>query len=293
MKILIIKLGAAGDVLRTTPILNVLTGDIVWITSSDNRVLLGGNERINRCISWEDVEGLATLEYDLVINLEDSITVGQFVQRLKYKYIFGAYLNKSNVLVYTDTSQEWFDLSLISRFGKEKADELKLQNRKSYQDMLFRGLGFEFKDEPYYLPLVRSSELIGDIAIADKAGSVWPMKNWAFYSELMTKLQTAGYKVNMLPQRATILEHVADVQSHKYLISGDSLPMHIALGSGMKCVTIFQCTSPWEIYDYGLQTKITSPLLERYFYKRTFDQEATTCISVEHVCTAVMSTFGI
>lgn len=293
MKILMIKLGAAGDVLRTTPILNVLTGDIFWITSSENSVLLADNKLIKWCVSWEEAESLASLEFDLIINLEDSLAVGQFVRRLKYKHIFGAYLDESNVLVYSDTSQEWFDLSLISRFGKEKADELKLQNRKSYQDMLFRGLGFEFKDEPYYLPLVRSSELIGDIAIADKAGSVWPMKNWAFYSELRVKLQAAGYKVNMLPQRATILEHVADVQSHKYLISGDSLPMHIALGSGMKCVTIFQCTSPWEIYDYGLQTKITSPLLDKYFYKRNFDQEATTCISVEHVCAAVMNTFGI
>lgn len=292
MKILIIKLGAAGDVLRTTPILNVLSGDIFWITSSENRVFLADNERINRCVSIEEAESFVLVEYDLIINLEDSIDVGKFVRRLKYKQIFGAYLDESNVLVYSDTSREWFDLSLISRFGREKADVLKLQNRMSYQEMMFHGLGYKFNSEQYFLPMTKGSDLTGDIAISEKAGSVWPMKNWAYYSELRAKLQKAGYKVNVLPQRATLLEHVADVQNHKLLISGDSLPMHIALGSGVKCITIFQCTSPWEIHGYGLQTKIISPLLQKYFYKRHFDRAATTCISLDDVCAAVVNTYG-
>ena len=41
--------------------------------------------------------------------------------------------------------------------------------------------------------------------------------------------------------------------------------MHFALGTGTPCVTLFTCTSPWEIYDYGIQKKIVSPLLERVF----------------------------
>lgn len=292
MKILIIKLGAAGDVLRTTPILNVLCGDIFWITSSENRVFLADNKRINRCVSIDEAESLVLVEYDLIINLEDSADVGKFVRRLKYKEIFGAYLDESNVLVYSDASREWFDLSLISRFGREKADELKLQNRMSYQEMLFHGLGYKFNGEQYFLPMTKGSDLTGDIAIAEKAGSVWPMKNWAYYHELKGKLEAAGYIVNLLPQRATMLEHIADVQSHKYLISGDSLPMHLALGSGIQCLTIFQCTSPWEIHGYGLQTKIISPLLEKYFYKRHYDPAATTCISLDDVYATVVKTHG-
>lgn len=293
MKILIIKLGAAGDVLRTTPILSVLTGDIFWITSSENMVFLADSKQIKWCVSWEEAESLASFEYDLIVNLEDSIEVGKFVRRLKYTHLFGAYLDESNVPVYSDTSREWFDLSLISRFGREKADELKLQNRMSYQEMLFHGLGYKFNGEQYFLPMTKGSDLTGDIAIAEKAGSVWPMKNWAYYRELKDKLQAVGYKVNVLPQRATVLEHLADVQSYKYLISGDSLPMHLALGSGMKCITIFQCTSPWEIYSYGLQTKIVSPLLGRYFYKRHFDPAATTCVPLDEVYATAMKTFTL
>lgn len=292
MKTLIIKLGAAGDVLRTTPLLNVVSGEIFWLTSSDNAILLEDNDRIKQCASWATKAILATHEYDLVINLEDSADVGGFLRTLKFKRLFGAYLDESNHLQYTESSRQWFDLSLISRFGREMADELKLKNRLSYQDILFRSLGHEFKDEQYFLPRTIPSDLRGDIAISEKAGSVWPMKNWAYYSELRAKLQKAGYKVNVLPQRATLLEHVADVQNHKLLLSGDSLPMHIALGSGVKCITIFQCTSPWEIHGYGLQTKIISPLLQKYFYKRHFDRAATTCISLDDVYAAVVNTYG-
>jgi hypothetical protein len=65
--------------------------------------------------------------------------------------------------------------------------------------------------------------------------------------------------------------------------------MHLALGSGVRCVSIFNCTSPWEIYGYGLQKKIVSPILERFFYKRGYYRSATTAISVEEVRDAVMA----
>jgi hypothetical protein len=64
--------------------------------------------------------------------------------------------------------------------------------------------------------------------------------------------------------------------------------MHLALGSGTRCVTLFNCTSPWEIYEYGIQRKIVSPLLQEFFYKRGNDQRATTAISMEEVFDAVM-----
>ena len=114
------------------------------------------------------------------------------------------------------------------------------------------------------------------------------MKNWAYYDQLKLRLESAGFKVNILPRRSTLGEHLGDVANHKCLVGGDSLPMHIALGLNIPCVTIFNCTSPWEIYDYGIQTKIVSPLLERYFYKRGFEGPATTAISVDQVFDATL-----
>jgi hypothetical protein len=65
--------------------------------------------------------------------------------------------------------------------------------------------------------------------------------------------------------------------------------MHFALGSGIPCVSIFTCTSPWEIHDYGLQQKMISPLLEEFFYKRTYDARATSATPLEEVLHATMA----
>ena len=72
-------------------------------------------------------------------------------------------------------------------------------------------------------------------------------------------------KGNILQNRPSLLQHLADVQGHRCLVSGDSLPMHLAIGSGVRCVSIFTCTSPWEIYGYGLQEKTHVAVLREAF----------------------------
>jgi len=121
------------------------------------------------------------------------------------------------------------------------------------------------------------------------AGPVWPMKNWGHYQELQHRLEGAGLRVNVLPRRSTFAEHLGDIAGHRCLVSGDSLPMHLAIGLKVPCVTMFNCTSPWEIHDYGLLTKVTSPLLGEFFYKRGMDSRATTAVPLEAVLAAVMS----
>jgi heptosyltransferase II len=288
MKTLIIKLGATGDVVRTTTLLRVLDGEIHWLTSDLNTVMLKGSQKISELTPWAKRDRLRGRDYDLVINLEDTPEAASLLHDVKYKDLFGAHLNGSEKMGYTESSKKWFDLSLISRFGKEKADQLKLENRKTFQEMLFSGLGFSFSGQTYYIPDPEPTDLFGDIAIAPESGSVWPMKNWAYFDELKAKLEARGYSVNYLPLRRTLCEHINDVQNHKYLVSGDSLPMHIALGSGIRCLSIFICTSPWEIYGYGLQRKVVSPLLEKHFYKRNFQREAVESIGVDQVFDTVL-----
>jgi hypothetical protein len=289
MNSLIIKLGATGDVVRTTPLLRRLNGSVSWITAENNLALLQGIDRNVRCVSWENRRRVADTIYDLVINLEDDRETSSFLGEVKFKQLFGAYLDSNGQPVYTADSRGWFDLSLISTYGREEADRLKLLNRRTYQELIFAGLGLGFSGERYYLPPARPTGLMGDVAISSSAGPVWPMKRWAYYHELKKKLETQGLKVNMLESRPTLLEHLSDVQGHRCLVSGDSLPMHLALGSSVRCVSIFTCTSPWEIHGYGLQEKVVSPLLEKFFYKRGNDRNATTAISVERVKDAVIA----
>ena len=176
-------------------------------------------------------------------------------------------------------------MSIISHLGIDKANELKYNNRKSYQELIFEGLSFKFNKEQYILPNTNNYPILleGDIALSISDGK-WLNKNWLYYNELKNILENDyKLKVNFLPRRDTIEQHIKDIQSHKYLISGDSLPMHIALGSNIKCLTLFTCTSPWEIYDYNLQEKIISSKLKKYFYQKEYDINATNIISIKEV----------
>src|SRR4030095_10924197 len=150
-------------------------------------------------------------------------------------------VNSNGSLCYTENSQHWFDLSLISAHGKLRADKLKFQNRQSYQELVFEGLGFRFAGETYLLPEPIETELSGDVAIAANSGDVWPMKKWAYFGELKRRLKEEGVTVNVLPKRASLLEHLSDVRNHRCLVGGDSLPMHFALGTATLCATLFTC----------------------------------------------------
>src|SRR5207253_610906 len=288
MSVLIIKVGATGDVVRTTPLLRRLSGSVTWITAARNGVLLDGLSNNLRHFSWETRARALDIPYDLAINLEDTPEVAVFLKTVRPAEIFGAYADSSKRLRYTDNSERWFDLSLISAYGKMRADKLKFQNRRTYQELVFEGLGFRFAGETYLLPEPIETGLSGDVAIAADAGPIWPMKKWTYYDELKQRLEDHGLTINVLPQRASLLEHLSDVRNHCCLIGSDSLPMHFALGTGKRCVTLFTCTSPWEIYGYGLQRKIVSPLLEEFFYKRGYDKRATTAITMDEVEVAVM-----
>jgi heptosyltransferase-2 len=288
VKALIIKLNATGDVVRTTPLLRRLTGQISWVTARGNLELLQGLSTRLRCFPWENRAQALEWEYDLVLNLEDDVESAAFATSARCAKLFGAYLGAGGDVCYTDDARGWFDMSLISVHGRKQADALKYLNRYSYQDLIFKGLGMTFEGEGYVLPEPARTDLSGDVAIAPNAGRVWPMKNWAYYDRLQCELESVGLRVNVLPHRRSLLEHLGDIRNHRCLVSGDSLPMHLALGMRIPCVTLFNCTSPWEIYGYNVQTQVVSPLLQHFFYRRGVDSRATTAIQLEDVFDAVL-----
>lgn len=285
---LIIKLNATGDVVRTTTLLRRLEGHVTWVTAPGNAELLASSAAC-RILGWDRRSVALDRTYDLLVNLEDESAAAEFAGRVDARDLFGAYLALDGTVAYTDSAACWFDMSLISRYGRERADTIKAANRETYQSLIFQGLGWRFKGDRYLLAPVEPTGLAGDVAIAPVAGPVWPNKGWAFYDELRDRLVRTGYSVNVLPKRPTLRQHFGDIAAHSVLVSGDSLPMHLAMCAGIQIVTIFNCTSPWEIHDYGLQTKIVSPGLEQYFYKRHFDPKAIQSVRLDLVHDAVVT----
>lgn len=275
MNCLIIKIGALGDVVRTTILYRILKGKIWWVTSKEAAGLLPISQN-RKVVTLDEIESLENINFDLVINLEENKKIAKFVNDfLKYRKIIGVFWDR-NKLSYTKESSYWFDMGLISKFGKKKADELKWKNKKTYQEILCEMLGYKFKGEEYFLNyplnhLNKKSKFIR-IAIEKRAGEKWPLKKWPYYHFLKKRLEKDGYEVFYLKQEKTLIDYLKSIEGCDILICGDTLAMHLGLYLRKRVVAIFTCTSPWEIYDYGRMIKVINPLLKQTFYKQIYNK---------------------
>ncbi len=145
MRILIIKLGALGDVLRTTFVARGLKQKygksnctIFWLTKEAAAGMLKQNEYIDCIIGWKEREQLLEEYFDWVISLDDEEEPCTFVTRLKTKRLQGAYMSQENTRKYTKDVSAWFDMGILlpeEVGGKPRADQLKKENRKTFQEI--------------------------------------------------------------------------------------------------------------------------------------------------------------
>jgi heptosyltransferase-2 len=136
-RILIVKLGAIGDVLRTTAILPNLHADylcpqIFWVTRRDALPLFKNNFMIKKVIDAGSDECLITLlteEYDLSINLDTSPESARLSEIISAKRKIGfGYAKEGYVYPLNPESRKWFLMGLF--------DDLKKANRQSYQELM-------------------------------------------------------------------------------------------------------------------------------------------------------------
>jgi heptosyltransferase-2 len=282
--ILIIKTGAAGDVVRTTSLLNVLEGNIYWVTSDENKPLFPeetpGLTIFSLKEAWESLKGM---KFSRVMSLEEDIECARLATQINKNLLTGIYLDNERVN-YTHDSANWFDMSKASRLGISRANELKKENSFSYQHYIFQMIGKAFNGEKYRVfangSVKTNNQLIG---IEKRAGKLWPDKQWHGYDELAGRLMKKGWQVKIFEQRKNLRDYLNEIAECRHIVSGDTLAMHIALAYKKTCTAIFNCTSPQEIYDYGLLRKAISPLLDKYFYFTSFDKEVVESISVDEV----------
>src|SRR5580704_5316670 len=179
-KILIIKTGAAGDIVRTTVLLQVLQGAITWVIDEKYRELLPlTHPRLIRIIPWQIArEVLQEEEFDLTLSLEEDRQCAQLATRIRSLKIVGVFLANHRI-TYSSDSSGWYDMSLLSVKGSSEANRLKLQNRFSFQELLFEMIGLPFRGEPYCI--YRNSQVrtqTDRIGIEKRSGNRWPNKYW-------------------------------------------------------------------------------------------------------------------
>lgn len=158
MRILIIKLGAAGDVIRTTSILPGLREKykkvkIDWLTRKFMSNLLIKNPNIDNIYYLDHLdETLKKRKYDLLINLAEDEKACLLINSIKALSLTGVYMHGKKI-VYTPNSAGWLDLGLISRYGIRVANKMKKENRKTYQEIWYSILGLSYKKQRPYFPI--------------------------------------------------------------------------------------------------------------------------------------------
>lgn len=151
-RILIIKLGATGDVLRTTPVLRPLKerypeSHITWVVDPISAPLLRGNGSIDRILypSHETLARIQVEEFDLVLCLDkvEAATSLAMLARAPKKLGFG--LTAQGTLTILNPEAEYALLLGVS-------DHIKFHvNQKPYQQITFEAIGLPYNGERYML----------------------------------------------------------------------------------------------------------------------------------------------
>jgi len=127
MKILIVKHGALGDVVRTSYFAKFIklkfpSCSLSWFTASMSVPLIESNPFIDNIIV--DPNEIWSIRYDLIYSLDDEIDIIRIIMNVSAEKFVGAYLDESKVQ-YTSDVSEWFDMGIHSIYGLEAADQLK------------------------------------------------------------------------------------------------------------------------------------------------------------------------
>jgi heptosyltransferase-2 len=135
MHLLVVKKGALGDVVRTSYFAKALKDKfgaalrLSWITAPMSTDLLRLNPHVDDL--WFEFAQAKPFHFDRIFSLDDELDTLAGVAELKTDAITGAFLEDGRPR-YTPDANEWFDMGLNSRFGKQRADELKRMNQRSH-----------------------------------------------------------------------------------------------------------------------------------------------------------------
>lgn len=168
-RILILKLAAIGDVLRTTPILSGLKrkypeSHITWVSSEEALPLLRNNPLIDRLLpfAWPSLLPLEMESFDLILGLEKEPPGAALTSKIEAREKKGFGLTSQGTVFPLNRASEY-----AFRLGLD--DDLKFhRNSKTYPEMIFEIAELEYQKDEYLLFL--SPE---DLAFAQTKGHQW------------------------------------------------------------------------------------------------------------------------
>jgi ADP-heptose:LPS heptosyltransferase len=278
-RILIIKLGAIGDVIRTTPLLRRLAkthpGHAVhWLTHTPE-ILPPQVDRAFRFVP-EHLEVLKATKYDLLINLDKDAEACCLAESI--------HAGRKRGFGWSGSNCRPFD-----RLGRHKwltglFDDENRKNGKSYPREVFEISGFTFAGEEYLLPKPAAAggrkwkipAGRGVIGLNTGCGGRWTTRLWPepMWVKLAKDLKKEGFTPLLLggEQENAKNIRIAQLSKARYLghfdlltfislmnecdlvVTSVTMGLHIAIGLGKKIVlfnNIFNAAE-FELYGRGV-----------------------------------------
>ena len=283
-RILIVKLGAMGDVLRTTAILPDIvrrhgSPHVTWLTRPESVELLADNPLVPRAVSTADAASLSGAQFDAVYALDNDAEglgyAGSVRTNTYYGYVAGTFGTCTGVAAGGDPTL--FEIGVW--------DDRKRANRRSYLELLAAMVGLECSGARPYVSVppaeyaAASAELAALprplIGINADTSARWERKVWNFeyVCDLVDRATRDGAGVVLFggadvyernetlalrhPRRAhafasagNALRLAAGIAQCDVLLTGDTLAMHIAWALNVPVLALFGPTSLAEI-DLG------------------------------------------
>ncbi|MDR0712424.1 MAG: glycosyltransferase family 9 protein [Prevotellaceae bacterium] len=232
-RILIVKLGAIGDVIRTTPLVARYRAlypccHITWLTYSPEVLPKDSVDEILR-FDFAAAYGVLHRQFDIAINLDKEVEACSLLADVSAKEKYGYTWRDCHIAAATPAAEH----KLLTGFF----DDLSKQNTKHYMDEIFEICHQKFNDEPYLLNLDKSlverfeyvklqakgKKIVG---LNTGCGGRWKTRLWPqeYWISLVEILQRQGCYPMLLGGRA---EHEENAAMSKK--SGAFYPGHFSL----------------------------------------------------------------
>jgi len=308
-RILIIKLGAIGDVIRTTPLLRKLwkvypDAEITWLTDFPE-VVPSKVDRILR-LDARSMVYLLTQTFDLLYNLDKDLAACALAEQIQSQEKFGFGLKDGKP--YPLNEQAWH------KYLTGVFDDISRANHKSYPQEIFEICGFTFSRERYVLdPPLKYPWSIPEprplIGLNTGCGDRWPTRLWPeeHWVELARKLKGAGYGVIFLGGEAEhernyrlsrktggtylgyfpIKQFISLMDQCDVVVTGVTMALHVAIGLGKKVVLFNNIFNRYEFELYGLGVIMEPPVDCTGCYKTQCEVNCMKLISPEEVFNTV------
>ena len=303
--ILIIKLGAIGDVIRTTPLLHKLkaqypSAKIWWLTLTPEILPSLVDEPLG--FSLKNIVSLRSIRFDILYNLDKDREACALSEQIAATTKKGFRL-KDGIISPIDAAAE-------AKYETGVFDDLSQVNTKSYPEEIFEICGFTFGGERYILdrPAVPSTTWKINkrkrvVGLNTGCGGRWTSRLWADknWIALAKALKKKGYEVVLLggEQEHVKNQKLARASKAKYfghyplqqfielvdqcdlVVTGVTMAMHITIGLGKKIVLFNNIFNKHEFELYGLGSVVEPDKPCRCFYQPTCTNSQYRCM--EHL----------